>query len=242
MKKKHDFEKTIIFRYRHEVLKSFVLLWHFSSLKKSKLSLKTEHCCDVRTSTWCCWLKRYEDDKNVIVTLLTVFKNIDWDHYFSVNHRRKLFLWNCAREWAGMLNDRNTVMYSYTCCFDYLTRDVLKSQESKNKSAVKWKQHATLIWSRVHEWLVVSLHVLILAAQIWGILWDHVQMDLFFCFLCVHQPTRDRESAQLAASTYRPYENSIESEYQWYDIGGVLNQNAQIISIYSALKGKGTAF
>lgn len=123
-----------------------------------------------------------------------------------------------------MLTDRKTVMswveHSYTCCFDYLTRYVLKSQESKNRSAVKWKQHATLIRSRVHEWLVVSLHVPILAAQIWGILWDHVQMDLFLCFLCVHQPTRDRESAQLAASIYRPYENSIESEYPCYDIGG----------------------
>lgn len=41
----------------------------------------------------------------------------------------------------------------------------------------------------------------------------------FFCFLCV-QPTRDRESAQLAASTYRPVENSTESEYQCHDIGG----------------------
>lgn len=55
----------------------------------SNRSLKTEHRCDVRTSTRRCRLRRYEDDKNVIVTLLTAFKNIDLDHYFSVTQSQR---------------------------------------------------------------------------------------------------------------------------------------------------------
>lgn len=41
----------------------------------------------------------------------------------------------------------------------------------------------------------------------------------FFAFCAFNLRETQRESAQLAASTYRPYENSIESEYQCYDIG-----------------------
>lgn len=66
----------------------------------SNRSLKTEHCCDVWTSTRRWWLRRYEDDKNVIITLLTVFKNIDLEHYFSVTPSQGKIV--CLKQWLGM--------------------------------------------------------------------------------------------------------------------------------------------